>query len=148
MLQGILDLFRAAIFSGQIREYQRFDSATLAAGKSIINDLMMDTLTMTAGTSGPKQGYETAVMGTLAPDDPFGFTINELSEQSNDIVLIVEGIVAQTIFETIEIDGVVLTMLAADTFTTGAGVSTWTFDNTTINLISTVVYPVKVQVGQ
>ena len=71
-----------------------------------------------------------------------------MSEQSNDITLIVEGIVAQTIFEMIEIDGVELVMLAADTFTTGGGVSTWEFDNTTINLVSTVVYPVKVQVGQ
>jgi hypothetical protein len=133
----------------KLRQVQIYDGfADFDACKALVNELMMDTLTMTAGTSGPKQGYETAVMGTLAPDDPFGFTINELSEQSNDIVLIVEGIVAQTIFETIEIDGVVLTMLAADTFTTGAGVSTWTFDNTTINLISTVVYPVKVQVGQ
>jgi hypothetical protein len=35
-------------------------------------------------------------------------------------------------------------MLAADTFVTGAGVSTWTFDATAINLIDTVIYPVKV----
>jgi hypothetical protein len=132
----------------QMRELQRYDIATYQEGKDIIDVLMLDTLTMTAGTSGPKQGYETAVMGTLAPDDPFGFTINELSEQSNDITLVVEGIVTQDIFEMIEIDGVELVMLAADTFTTGAGVSTWEFDNTTINLVSTVVYPVKVQVGQ
>jgi hypothetical protein len=41
MLDGILDLFRATSgFAGQIREYQRFDSATLAAGKGIIDGLM------------------------------------------------------------------------------------------------------------
>ena len=114
----------------------------------IIDTPKTQVIQMTAGTSGPRQGYETAVMGTLDPDNPFGFTINELSEQSNDITLICDGIQLQTIFETIEIDGVVLTMLAADTFTTGGGVSTWTFLNTTINLISTTVYPVKVQVGQ
>jgi hypothetical protein len=41
MLDGILDLFRATSgFAGQIREYRRYDSATLAAGKGIIDDLM------------------------------------------------------------------------------------------------------------
>ena len=130
------------------RQIRRYDITTFQQGKDIIDDLMLTTLTMTAGTSGPRQGYETAVMGTLVPDNPFGFTINELSEQSNDIVLVVEGIQLQTIFEFIELDGVKLTMLAADSFVTGAGISTWTFNSTTINLISTTVYPVKVQVGQ
>jgi hypothetical protein len=128
-----------------MRELKRFDAADFDAAKDIINTEMIQTLTMTAGTQGPSQGYETAAYGTLVPDTAFTFTINELSEQSNDITLIVNGIVAQGIFESIELDGVTLVMLAADTFVTGGGVSTWTFDSTGIDLVSTTVYPVKVK---
>ncbi|GAG84458.1 unnamed protein product, partial [marine sediment metagenome] len=144
-----ISLFLAPMFeSMQMRELQRYDITSFAEGKTIIDKLMLTTLDMTAGTSGPKQGYETAVMGTLDPDNPFGFTINELSEQSNDITLVVEGIVSQDIFETIELDGVTLTMLAADTFVTGSGISTWTFDSTTINLVNGNPYDVLIQVMQ
>ena len=145
MLQGILDIFRAGTFPGWTRNMNCFNSATIGAGMDIINDLMAQTITLTAATSGPDTGYETGVYGTLVPDDPFGFTINELSERSNDVTLIVNGIVAQTIFDTITIDGVTLTMLAADTFSTGAGVSTWTFDSTALLLVDAVVYPVVVK---
>jgi hypothetical protein len=149
MLQGILDLFRATSgFAGQIREYQRFDSATLSAGKSIIDNLITSAdLTMTAGTGGGAEGYVTGSFGTLVPDDPFGFTINQFSEGpgTGDVILIVDGIQSQNIFSTIEIDGVTLTMLSATSFSTGAGVSTWTFDNTALVLVTTTVYPMIVK---
>jgi hypothetical protein len=111
--------------------------------------MAFETLAMVAGSGGGSEGYETGAYGTLIPDNPFGYTINELSEgpTAGNVMLVVEGIVAQTIFETIEIDGVTLTMLSADTFVTGSGVSTWTFVGTALTLVDTTEYDVIVKRG-
>lgn len=146
MLQGILDLFRAfSEFSAQIRELQRFDAADLAAAKAIINGLMAQTLVLTAGNQGQDVGYEAGSYGTLVPDNPRGFTINAFIERQGDVTLIVDGIQLMNIFDTIDIDGVIIDLALADTFGTGGGVSTWTFDATALTLVSSTVYSTVVK---
>jgi hypothetical protein len=132
----------------RIREIRRYDIADYAEGQALIDTLMLDTLQMVAGTGGGAEGYESGAFGTLTPDTTFGFTINELSEKSNDVTLIIDGIQLQDILEQIEINGWTGNLLAADSFVTGGGVSTWTWDNTTLTLINTQAYEVKVQVMQ